>query len=551
MLKTLHVKNLALIEEEEIEFSSGLNILSGETGAGKSIILGALKLALGERAQKDILREADTEGLVEAVFSAEEPGVVNALKALDIDAEDGEVILSRRISGSSSKCRINGELYPASVLKNVGEVLLDIYGQKDHHSLLSKKNHLALVDDFAGDQIKNLLQQLKDAYGIYSKAKKELAEAQTDYNNRAREIALLEHEVAEIEAAALSVGEDEKLEENYRKLQSYTKLMGAAKNAYAATSDGASDAISRAISELKSVEGIDSTIDELYRTLLDAEGIIEDFNRGMSGYMSDSAFDEESFLLTESRLNEINRLKDKYGNTIEIILEEYDRRINRLNQLNDFDEYLRQLKSSLTKSEEQLRELCEEVSGIRKAAAIRLSASVKETMSSLNFLASEFEIRFEQLSDYSALGTDECEIYISTNPGESLKPLKDIASGGELSRIMLSIKTVMAAEGVIDTLIFDEIDSGISGKTALAVAECLKKVSKSHQVISITHLPQIAAAANTHFLIEKGVVGQSTVSAIRRLDYDGCIDEIARLLSGDEATEAVIATAKELKDKSK
>lgn len=548
MLKSLHVRNLALITEEEIDFTPGLNILTGETGAGKSIILGALGLALGDRASKDFLRGEENEALVEAVFSAESDTIKKSLADLDVDTSDGEVILSRKLTVSASKSKINGEMVPVSLAKETGSFLLDIYGQKDHHSLLNKKNHLELVDSFCSSEIKELLTDLKAAYDKFSALSKELKEAESDSANKAREIALLEHEVAELEEANLKVGEDEQLEDDYRRMSSHSKLMEAANTAHLAMSDnGASDSISRSISALKAVEGLDATIDNLLAALRDAESLVDDFNREISSYISAEDFSQEDFATVENRLNQINRLKDKYGNTIEAVIDAYNIRQERLAKLNDFDAYLSGLKIDLDSAQKSLDELCEIVSVIRQKNAKELSEKIKAQMSDLNFLASEFEIRFERLSGYSSIGFDECEIFISTNPGESLKPLKDVASGGELSRIMLAIKTVMASAGAIDTLIFDEIDAGISGKTAVAVSKCLMAVAKEHQVICITHLPQIAACADTHFLIEKNVVDSQTVSAIKRLDYEESVNELARMLAGDTITDAVLQNARELK----
>lgn len=548
MLASLHVKNLALIDEEEIVFSNGLNILSGETGAGKSIILGALHLSLGDKASKDFLRDADSEAFVEAVFLVKDKATQEALRALDVEPYDDEVIMSRRITEARSVGKINGEQVPAAKMKEVGALLLDIYGQKEHQSLLNTKRHMELLDEFAKSEIGDLKTKIAASYKEYKALEAELEEARQSDVSKEREIILLEHEINEIEAAALKVGEDEELEDEYKRLSNFSRTMeyfGRAHEAMAGDG-GASDAISSAISDIRYIEGIDEKASEFLSMLNDADSIISDFNRELSSYMSDASFDAERFNEVEVRLNEINRLKDKYGSTIELILEELDKRLEKKKKYESFDEYLSELKAKVDKATKELDALCQKLSDIRKKKAKELSEKMKVAMSDLNFLNSEFDVELRKLDHYTADGFDEGEFVICTNPGEPLRPLKDIASGGEMSRIMLAIKTVLASRGGIDTLIFDEIDAGISGRTAQAVSEKLSTVAGSHQVICITHLPQIAAMADTHFLIEKSVENGHTISGIKKLYNDETVYELARMLGGSAITEAVINNAKEM-----
>ena len=548
MLASLHVKNLALIDEEEIVFSNGLNILSGETGAGKSIILGALHLSLGDKASKDFLRDADAEAFVEAVFLVKDKATQEALRALDVEPYDDEVIMSRRITDTRSVGKINGEQVPAAKMKEVGALLLDIYGQKEHQSLLNTKRHMELLDEFAKSEIGDLKTKIAASYKEYKALVAELEEAKQSDVSKEREIILLEHEINEIEAAALKVGEDEELEDEYKRLSNFSRTMeyfGRAHEAMAGDG-GASDAISSAISDIRYIEGIDEKASEFLSMLNDADSIISDFNRELSSYMSDASFDAERFNEVEVRLNEINRLKDKYGSTIELILEELDKRLEKKKKYESFDEYLSELKAKVDKATKELDALCQKLSDIRKKKAKELSEKMKVAMSDLNFLNSEFDVELRKLDHYTADGFDEGEFVICTNPGEPLRPLKDIASGGEMSRIMLAIKTVLASRGGIDTLIFDEIDAGISGRTAQSVSEKLSSVAGSHQVICITHLPQIAAMADTHFLIEKSVENGHTISGIKKLYNDETAYELARMLGGSAITEAVINNAKEM-----
>ena len=550
MLASLHVKNLALIDEEEIIFSKGLNILSGETGAGKSIILGALNLSLGDKASKDFLRDANSEAFVEAVYLINDEATKEALRAMGVEPYDDEIIMSRRITEARSVGKINGEQVPAAKMKEVGALLLDIYGQKEHQSLLNTKRHMELLDEFAKNDIGDLKEKIADAYKEYKTLSAELEEAKQSDVSKEREIVLLDHEINEIEAANLKVGEDEELEDEYKRLSNFSRTMeyfGRAHEAMAGDG-GVSDAISSAISDIRYIEGIDERASEFLSMLNDADSIISDFNRELSSYMSDASFDANRFNEVEVRLNEINRIKDKYGSTIELILEELRIRQEKKAKFESFDEYLAELKEKVAAATKTLEDLSQKLSDIRKKNASDLSSKMQEAMSDLNFLNSEFDMELRRMDHYTADGFDEGEFMICTNPGEPLRPLKDIASGGEMSRIMLAIKTVLASGGGIDTLIFDEIDAGISGRTAQAVSEKLSTVADNHQVICITHLPQIAAMADTHFLIDKNVEMGHTISGIRKLYDDDTVNELARMLGGSAITDAVITNAKEMKE---
>ena len=555
MLVNLHVKNLALIQEEEIHFGKGLNILSGETGAGKSIILGALSLALGQKVPKDALRNPNEEALVEAVFlvGEEEKAVLNAM---DISVYDDEVILSRKISGERSSAKINGETFPAQRLKEVGELLLDIYGQHENQSLLHKKKHLELLDEFGKDSLSPIKEELAQAYHTYVSKKKEFEEADRDESERARELSFLEHETEEIQNAKLRIGEDEELEETYKKMLNSQKIHDALNEAYGETGLGsgnsASDKIGRALRALRSVEDYDDGLSDMISVLTDVDGILSDFNREVSDYVDSLDFSKEHFAEVEGRLNEINGLKSKYGRTIEEILNACEEKQAQIEKLKDYDAYLAKLEEELKKATKRVEELSSGLSVLRQSQAVNLCALVKDALLDLNFLDVKFDMAFTKAKEYSANGYDEGEFMISTNPGEPLRPLKEIASGGELSRVMLAIKTILAESDSIDTLIFDEIDAGISGRTAQAVSEKIYLVSKAHQVILITHLPQIAAMADHHFLIEKDVVvtdgTKATVSTIEELYGEQVTKELARMVGGAEITNATLENARELKE---
>lgn len=553
MLVSLHVKNLALIEEAEVEFGPGLNILSGETGAGKSIIIGSINLALGEKVPKEMLRENAEYALVELIFRVENQEQLNVLKEMDIFPENGEIIMSRKITASRSVGKINSETVSASCMKAVAALLIDIHGQHEHQSLLQKKKHLEILDEYAKDELKEKKEELKLRYQEYQKILEEKKEAVTDDAQRERELSFLEYEINEIEEAQLIPGEDETLESAYRKMANSRKIMEAANAAHNMTSgDGnATDQIGRALRELTSVVEYDSDLEQLAEQIGEIDSLLNDFNRELAAYISDGEFDEETFYETEKRLDEVNHLKDKFGGTIEAVLAAKEEKEQRCQQLKDYEHYLEELAQREKKAEKVLQEICQEVSAIRKRYAKELTKQVKEALIDLNFLDVEFTMAFQDTSSYTANGTDDAEFLISTNPGEPVKPLGKVASGGELSRIMLAIKTVLAESDQIETLIFDEIDSGISGRTAQMVAEKMNVIGKNHQVICITHLPQIAAMADQHFLISKNVVNQSTVSNIVCLEEKETIEELARMLGGVKVTDTVLESAREMKELAK
>ena len=550
MLENLHVKNLALIEEEDITFLDGLHILSGETGAGKSIILGALGLALGGKVSKDMLRDPGKEALVEAVFRITRDSQRKQLAELDIEPYDDEVILSRKITESRSVAKINGEMVPAIKMKEVGDIFLDIHGQNDHQSLLHKKKHLEMLDEYAKNEVGPLKERMQTAYKTYAAKQQEWKEANQLDGDREREISFLEYEIKEITEANLEIGEDARFENQYRRLSNSKRIMEALSEAYQQTSgsDGASEQVGRAVQRLHQILSYDEALEPMFESLNDIDSLLSDFNRDLSQYMAETEFDEEMFAQIDGRLNEINRLKDKYGATIEDILAAKQEKEDRLEKLMHHEAYLAKLTQALNDAKKEAEDAAFALSGMRKRYAKELSGKVEEALMDLNFLDVHFSMEFLQTDHIGADGYDDAQFMIRTNPGEPIRPLKDIASGGEMSRIMLAIKTVLAEHDDIDTLIFDEIDAGISGRTAQAVSEKLHLVAKEHQVICITHLPQIAAMADHHYLIQKDVVGNETISSIEALSYNDSIKELARMLGGTTITQTVLDNAKEMKD---
>lgn len=555
MLENLHVKNLALIDEIEMDFQPGLNILTGETGAGKSIILGSVNLALGGRYNADMLRNGARYGLVELTFSIEAPAIEKKLAAWDIFPEDGMIVLTRKLMDGRSVSKINGETVNMSVLKDIAGMLIDIHGQHDHQTLLNKKNHLELLDLYAKAGTAGLKQKVAGAFAEYQKCRRDLKEASLDEKERKREISLAEYEVQEIEAAGLTPGEDEALEETYRRMTESKKFTESILETYQYTSESAqgnaSDLLSRAIRSLQELQECDETGSQLFEQLVEIDSLLNDFNRELTEYSKSFEFSEEEFYDTENRLNLLNHLKTKYGNSANDILSYCKEKQERLNELNDYENYIAQLQSDFENAEARLKKSSDALSSQRKKAAVLFADEISHGLRDLNFLDVSFEIRFTHLENYTNNGWDDAEFYISTNPGEPLRPLKDVASGGELSRIMLAVKTVLADEEDTPTLIFDEIDTGISGITAGRVAEKMHLIAQNRQVICITHLPQIAAMADAHFKIEKTVKDQVTKTSIIHLNEASSIEELSRILGGAKITDSIRESAREMKELAK
>lgn len=551
MLENLHVKNLALIDEIEVNFRPGLNILTGETGAGKSILLGSVDLALGGRFHADMLRTGAKFGLVELTFTIETPELEEQLADMDLFPEEGRIVLSRKLMPGRSVSKINGETVNMATLKDVASMLIDIHGQHEHQSLLHKKNHLAFLDLYAREQVETLKKETAKAFRTYHACRKKLDESGMDERERQKEISLAEFEVNEIEEAGLSEGEDEEVEALYRRMSVGKKVTERIAEAYHYTSEdesgNASELLSRAIHALSDVESVDEEGAGLYSQLIEIDSLLNDFNRELSEYAKSLEFSEEEFYETENRLNELNHLKTKYGNTITEVVEYCEERKQRLKELEDYEQYMQELEENLKQSRQNYEKHALSLRKARKKAAASFVKEIKEGLSDMNFLDVRFEMRFAELEDYTADGMDEAEFYISTNPGEALRPMGNVASGGELSRIMLAIKTVLADQEDTPTLIFDEIDTGISGITAGKVAEKMHIIGESRQVLCITHLAQIAAQADAHYLIRKSAKTGGAQTEIFSLEEEASVQELARLLGGAKVTASILESAREMK----
>ncbi|MBQ9990755.1 MAG: DNA repair protein RecN [Lachnospiraceae bacterium] len=554
MLVSLHVKNLALIEELEVYFGPGVNILTGETGAGKSIIMGSINLALGGKADKGLIRTGAEYALVELVFQTENEEQEEMLKEMDIpQEEDGTVIVLRRLMPERSLCKVNGVTVSQKQLKELASLFINIHGQHDNQTLLNVKKYSHILDEYGAEPVETLKNKLGKVYSAYLDVHRELQNSSMDEKEKAREIALSSFEIEEIKEAVLQVGEDAELEEQYRKMVNSKRIAGGVAAAYDCTGYGASgsagESVSRALRELKAVASYDEALEELTGQLSEIEDLLNDFNRSLVDYQQSLEFEPEEFDRVEKRLNLYNRLKDKYGNTVEDILAYCRKKEEELEKLEDYDLYLESLKKKEEEYYQELLGLCSKLSELRKKYALQLAKKLKKGLQELNFLSVELEIRVEtDPGNISAEGYDQVDFFISLNPGEPMQSISKVASGGELSRIMLALKAVMADKEEIGTLIFDEIDAGISGKTAWKVSEKMALLGKAHQLLCITHLPQIAAMADRHFVIEKNTEEGRSVTHISEIREEEILHELARLLSGTTVTDAVLANARELKD---
>jgi DNA repair protein RecN (Recombination protein N) len=544
MLLELHVRNLALIEQADVEFGDGLNIMTGETGAGKSIIIGSVNLALGQKASKDIIRQGAEYAYVELIFSVDDAHR-GALEELEVvPDEDGLVIITRKILPSRSISKINDETVTTAKLRQATGLLIDIHGQHEHQSLLHASKHLEILDAYARTRTQSLKNRIAPVYQEYRALEAELKADNGDLDSRRREADFLQFEIDEIENAALKAGEEELLTEQYRRLANGRRIIESLSAAYEAVE---TDSIGRVLHQVSEVADFDPRIKAIQDQLYDAESILDDAHHAIRSYMDEVSFDEEELMKIEERLDQIHNLQAKYGASVEAIAQALAEKKARLEQLEHFDEYRRRAEAKYQKVTEQLEQLCRELSEERKKAAVPLTEKIREGLIDLNFLDVAFTMQFTKLDHYTANGYDEAEFMISTNPGEPVRVLGAVASGGELSRIMLAIKTVLADSDAIDTLIFDEIDTGISGRTAQKVSEKLAIISRNHQVICITHLPQIAAMADCHYEIAKSVSGGKTTTGIRSLAEAEITEELARLLGGAEITDAVRSNACEMK----
>ncbi len=551
MLSSLHVKNLALIEEEQIELNEGLNIMTGETGAGKSIILGSINIALGGKVSADIIRKDAEYALTELVFTVDDAGKISQLKEMDIaDIEEGEVIISRKITKTRSPIKVNGITCTPSQVKKIASVLIDIHGQHDNRLLLKESSHIDMIDLYGAEEIEDIKIKYTSLYKEYRDLCDKLEHMDMDEESRRREILFLEYEVEQITSANLIEGEDEELEAEYKKMSNSRNIIEELSRTNLILTEGeanVSDMLGQAVKSISVVSEYDKDMESIVDDLANIEDRLGDVICSISNYARNCVYDPMQFEEISSRLDLINSLKLKYGKTIAEILLYATNQQKKLFELNNYNDVVNNLKEMIEEKKGKLQEISEKLTKYRIKSAKGLCQNISEGLKELNFLNNQFETEFTIKENFTSNGCDDVKFMISTNIGEPVKPLSKVASGGELSRIMLAVKTVMAGKEDTQTLIFDEIDAGISGRTAQMVAKKLKSLSVNHQIICITHLPQIAAMGSTHFMIEKNVINDHTTTSIVELDEDASIMELARLLGGSQVTETVMSNAREMK----
>ena len=549
MLDRLLVKDLALIEKSVVEFSGGLNVLTGETGAGKSILLGSIQLALGQKANKDLIRHGKEQAIVELDFSLTEEEVrrIQALEE-DLELEEERLLIRRKISEKKSDIRVNDLGLTLAKLREITGGLLDLHGQHEHQSLLREGSHLEIIDGFRKKQGGKLLEEVADAYHLLQEKKRALQKFSLKEEERTRELDFLDFEIQELADAHLSAGEEAELTKEYSLYENMDRLKSLLLSAKESLEEMD---FHRPIQAVEEAKDFDESLKGLSDSLYDLEAVGEDCLRSLDHYLDHAEVDEEKLFTLGERLEQIRRVMMKHGGTEAKALAALAKKEERRSFLLDYEKAEEKAKKAIVEQEKLLREKALLLSKERQEDAKVLAKQIQGEMQEMGFLDTKFEFHFQEKKEPTEKGLDEVEAYVSLNPGEPLRPLREVGSGGELSRIMLSIKTVLADTDEVSTLIFDEIDTGISGRTAEKVGEKLQKIAKNHQVILITHLPQIAAKADHHFLIEKTVEEGATHTRIHPLEEKESIEELARLLGGDELSEASLENARELKTKSK
>lgn len=550
MLLELNIENFAIIENMKIEFEPGLNVLTGETGSGKSIIIDSLGLVLGQRANKDIIKRGKDRAFIEAVFSSYDEETKDLLLEYGIESGDLVVVSKEIREKGPTITRVNNRTVTSQILSKISSHLIDIFAQHESISLMDNKNQLKLIDDFSGKDQGQLLENLKDLVHEINSLKNEYHEKSTMEQNKDREIDLLEYQIKEIEDAGLSDYDDEELYDDFNVLNNMTDTLIKLSEAKALINEGyettsLEDILDKVIANVVEVTRYNKDLKEVEENLEDIRFRISDIAKDLDRYVSSSEVDEERLQFLRERIDLVNNLKLKYGNNVKAINSFYEEISERLRFLQNFEDNLNKLLRKIEEKEAEATVLAEKISQKRKKTSEILEKKVEEEINKLNIKDAKFKIEIKE-KELSFDGIDKIEFLIAPNLGQDLMPMAKVASGGEMSRIMLGFKSIIAEKDNIPTLVFDEIDTGISGKTAQIVGNKIKEVSKDRQVIVISHLPQIVALADTHFAIKKDVVNNSTISTIDKLNYDERVNEVARLIGGMNVSEIAIETAKEM-----
>ena len=554
MLLELNIENIALIESLRIEFGQGLNVLTGETGSGKSIVVDCVNLVLGGRAERDLVRTGAEKGRVQALFDVSGCAPACALaEELGADCEDGLLAVSRELSrGGRNVCRVSGAIVPLSALRRLTGMLMDIHGQHEHQSLLNPARHIDFLDAFGDAGHAARMEQVRKLHAERTQQASALKKLLSDAAEKARLIDMLTFQTGEIAEAKLKPGEEERLTAKLRVLENAEKIHEGVDRAYALTYRGGSRAASaqellqRAAEAMEGIAGIDPRYEALSGRLRELYYSVQDVGYELQDILDHITFDPAKIDKISERLDQIDRLERKYGPSLEDVIAFGERAGARLEELRASDERVEERKAALKRVDAELKTACEALTQSRRALADGLSRAVMEQLGDLGMAKTRFEIRIEPEPKPGATGADRVEFLISPNPGEPLKPMSAIASGGELSRIMLALKAISMDAGGVDSMVFDEIDTGVSGRMAQVVGEKMCRIARSHQVLCVTHLPQIAALGDVHFVVEKRTDGERTQTSVHRLDDEGRVRELSRLVGGAEDSESSLSHARHM-----
>ena len=555
MIDHLRIENVALIDEVEVKFAPGLNILTGETGAGKSILVDSINFLLGGKATRELVRAGADYAHVEGVLEVSDPIVIEGLFALGVETDQGTLIMSRTMQTDSGKstCRINGRTVTVGILKEAASLLVDVHGQHEHQSLLDSNKQLHLLDQFCGEKLQVLKTELEAELKKYKEADKALKAIAGVGNQRDAQIEIWRFQLDELIKANLQLGEEEKLTEKRNRLSGVDKLFKNATTSLSLLYSSnniqlcAADQLGRAEGLIAEISRLDLAKEKLYSMAMEASGLMTDIIAELRDYVDELDADPNELEKVESRLDIIYRTKKKYGGDVEYVLKKQQELQQNLDNLENSDAEIARLKQVRRKIVVEITRICDEMNALRNQVAVKIAEGISGVLMDLGMKNARFFIDIQRKTAFGPDGNDAVEFMISPNPGEPEKPLKRIASGGEMSRIMLAVKTILADADHMDTVIFDEVDTGVSGRTAQQVAEKLMGISRARQILCITHLPQIAAMADTHFLIEKSVEGSRTVTRVFPLANEAMTGELARLIGGAQITEATMAAAREMK----
>jgi DNA repair protein RecN (Recombination protein N) len=553
LLREISIKNFAIIEHLEVTFDEGLTVLTGETGAGKSIIIDAVQLLAGGRGSQEFIRHGATKAELEGLFTIEEEAhpIIDKLVEFGIDVQDGVVILRRDLnSNGKTVCRVNGKLVTIAILREIGSQLIDIHGQHENQEIMHERSHIHLLDHFAGEKLEHAYENYSELYESYRKLKRKLEKADNNEQQVAQRIDLYSFQLKEINAAALVVGEEDQLEEEKQKLQNFNRLFERLNTAYVSISGDthALDWVGSAMSDMEDAASVDKSLKPHAETIATSFYSLQDTAHELKSILDDMEFDPARLEVVEERLALHLSLKRKYGKTIEDILMHRDKITEELESLVSRDERLFAEQEKLAQLLQDLEIEAEELSIIRQKSSSRLEDAIMEQLEQLHMGKASFKVEITRKAAgvFDSNGYDDVNFLISTNVGEPLKPLVKVASGGEISRIMLAIKTIFSKHQGITSLIFDEVDTGVSGRVAQAIAEKIAIIATNSQVLCISHLPQVAAMADHHYLIKKIVISDRTMTEIHDVIESDRTEELSRMLSGAETTPLTLKHAEEL-----